>query len=691
MALSPILRGSYDPSYARSTSTGSLTGGLSVPTSSARASAAPQATPFGFDPGTNTLWVNGVTFNADDHDTALRSREALKQPMQPMPDNYRPMDIEEYGGYIDRIKNPSMGRLISKNIGIGVDQSQQLAGGVLKFLGAEDTGQKIIDQQTEDMRFNQPYQRNFTDIGSAGDAGEWFVANAAQMAPLMAEMIVTSVLTGGAADIVAAGTVGTGAAKLLARGSLRGATTDTAEAAARGLQMLRNGEKVARNSVEGQALREAGRLAGAKFGGMAASEGVALGDIYQSVEQSGNYDSPTLARLVTLFASIPYAASEYLPAEKALKTAFGRSGKAVLTKGAKAKQVAKKFGSGALVGAGIEGGTEVFQDMLTLGASGQLDLNDPAVRTQLINSFAAGAGVGAPIGGFAHGISRTEQAATAENTPPLDTSQPELNILNRNADGQGELFQSINMNGQGELFSPSEMRPAADRRSVSPMAIDNKDQLDLLNPVPPAVPQPSDRGFVPPPGVSNQQTDLFDPTRLEAIRQEDQATRGIVPVEPAQQPSGIPVAADYADQQQLPAPPEGTVTTDAYTPPPFNTALQDALQPVAEQQAAAERSRQIAEQQSQLRQEQFDQAQLSQQEQQFQLAQQAALEQQQAVAEQQMPQMELPFTGKVGQYGDLSRKAPAPQQIAQVREAVIKSQQRINALEALKQCLAGAR
>jgi len=414
-------RGSYDPSFANE-SDGNSFAGLAPPSA---APAGPTVAPVGFDEVSRQVFVNGRTFNADDHASALESVADLDKPLQPMPSNFRPMSPSEYGGYINRIKDPSLKRLASKNLGIGVDVSQQLAGSALKFLGAEETGQAIIDQQEEDIGFNQPYQRNFTDIDSAGGVGDWFVANAAQMAPLMAEMIITSALTGGVGG-VAAGTargsrfLAKGATKKAAKAGV-GPTIKQAEAnaAIRARDAIKKGLKP--DVEDMKALRKAGRIGGAKLGAVAAAEGVAIGDIYQAVEESGNYDSPTLAWLVTAVASVPYAAAEVLPAFVAAKTIFGKGGKSFLTKGGRAKRGAIGFG----VGGGLEGSTEAFQEIVSLGAAGELDFGDPEVRNQLINAFAAGAGVGAPIGTLSNIVK-----STPEEKKPVDTEKENANILN---------------------------------------------------------------------------------------------------------------------------------------------------------------------------------------------------------------------------------------------------------------------
>ena len=168
MALLP--RGTYDPSYANDPSEQPQFGPL--PEMPVAAPTAPQMPDrVGINENTGEMFVNGKTFNVDDHQSALESEEALRGPVQTLPTNYRPISAEEFGGYISNIRNPTVGQMIKKNFSIGVDVSQQLAGSDMKFLGAEETGQKVIDQQDKDLRYNQPYQRAFTDIESIGDAG----------------------------------------------------------------------------------------------------------------------------------------------------------------------------------------------------------------------------------------------------------------------------------------------------------------------------------------------------------------------------------------------------------------------------------------------------------------------------------------------------------------------------------------
>jgi hypothetical protein len=671
MALSPIIPGSFNPSYAREADTSSLTTGLLPP-----AQVDSPSTPFGFDEANKQVWVNGTVFNADDHQSALESKSALDQPVQPMPSNFRAVDINEFGGYIKRIKDPSFGRLLKKNIGIGVDQSQQLGGSALKFLGAEETGQKIIDRQKEDIRFSQPYQRTATDTDwtNPEQVAEWFVANAGQMAPLMAEMIITSAVTGGVGGI-AAGSTRAGA-QLLARGASRNLATN----AASGLSKLRAGEVI--SDVERRALRKAGAATGATVGAIAASEGVAIGDIYQTIEESGNFDSPALARLVTLFASVPYAAAEAGPAIFAAKTALGRAGAQGMTSGSRAVRALK----GGAAGAVIEGGAEVFQDSIALAAAGKLDLNDPEVRNQLINAFAAGAGVGAPIGAFANAI-------------PKSRPKIEINDINAPADvlaraapetAQGELFpELIGSNlGTAPVAAQGEMFAGADLGQAPASTLGDGQQMDLFG---------GTRGAA----IRNLQA--FDAQQAAAMQERIQPFENVQSnrIEGVQQPlernmsllenelaAPTPPAPTQMDLQQFG---EQQAAQQQYInqPPPPNPVIGEQLQQMQAAQQAAQQAQQA----------QLDAA----QEQQFQQAMpplqpmlpldggEASMFQ--PGAREFTPQQiaALPATADLNQSFDSSGEPmiylPRLARTVPARQAIEEARQRVEALENLRNCL----
>ena len=82
----------------------------------------------GFNKTTNQVFVNGLTFDADDYQTADRSASAeyLERTPTGLPSGFDRMSPEVYGEYIRNIRDPGKLRLMGKNFGIGVDNLQML-------------------------------------------------------------------------------------------------------------------------------------------------------------------------------------------------------------------------------------------------------------------------------------------------------------------------------------------------------------------------------------------------------------------------------------------------------------------------------------------------------------------------------------------------------------------------------------
>lgn len=406
---------------------------------------APQPGAFvGFDPASKTMFVNGATFHVDDHRSALQSQVALDNPIQKMPANFHPVSPDEYKGYITQIMQPSVGRLMSKNFGIGVDNGQMLAGRGLQFLGAEQMGQGVVDQQQKDLAFNEPYERQFTDIKTPGDAGTWFLANLAQQGPNLIESIIVGAIgafTGGAAvgsvaslgRLAAVGGGGraglerglVGIAEKVSRGEALTGVESTALSDARAI-LARQGAPNEINDVLGMSstdsiavpqgadnLLKGARTQAAQRGAVAATAAnnyaTGIGDIYGDQRDNGVSD-----RLLTAGLALPYAAMETAPEALAASRLLGH--------GTHSGSRLRRAGVGLAVGAVGEGATETGQEALllagTAGAGGPLD---PNWQDRLINSFAAGAAVGGPIGAGANALHRTRA--------PINTSAPEADLL----------------------------------------------------------------------------------------------------------------------------------------------------------------------------------------------------------------------------------------------------------------------
>ena len=146
-----------------------------------------------FSPSRGEFFVQGRTFSKDDAQSAIESEALLGQPGAPLPTgDWVPVDPQAYAGYLQGIKEPSLGTLFSKGIGRGIDTSQLLIGRGLQLAGAEEFGGGIVTQQMEDLRRGMPFSRQFTDIQDPGDALEWFVAGFGEQVPNLLESVAVA-------------------------------------------------------------------------------------------------------------------------------------------------------------------------------------------------------------------------------------------------------------------------------------------------------------------------------------------------------------------------------------------------------------------------------------------------------------------------------------------------------------------
>ncbi len=372
-----------------------------------------------YSPSTNKLYVNGVSFDADDYQALVESEKAQATPGIGLPQggDWVPLDDVAYAQLLTAVKNPSLTQLASKNVGRGVDVLQMLAGRGMQLAGAEETGGKVVQQQMEDLRKTAPYERMFTDIDSADSAVEWFVANAAQQVPNIVMSAATAAVgsgigaaLGGAGARMTAGAVGQEAAK---QGIFKAiAVRNAAGAAWKPLlknALAKQASGAALLAPEAQAIAAHSVLSGAAKGAMIASFGEnylsGASDIYGAMRENGHDAQSSDARVAALLGGVPYAglesASEVLGAAR-LAGAFAPG---VIPKGTSLLKRGGILAGRAALGGGVggfaEGMTEVGQDALTMGLSGQ-DLTSPKAQQQLINAFAGGFGIGAPLGGMAN-------------------------------------------------------------------------------------------------------------------------------------------------------------------------------------------------------------------------------------------------------------------------------------------------
>ena len=381
-----------------------------------------------FSPSRKELFVNGLTFAAEDAATALQSESYLRGPGTQLPvgGDWVPLDEQAYGQYLQSIREPSLGRLASKSFGRGVDVMQALAGRGLQLAGAEELGGRIVAAQEEQLRRTSPFERQFTDIESGRDAVEWFVANFAQQGPNLIESVLTAGLGYVAGTITGGPVSGAGAALagLMGKAAFKESVIAAAKKKAAG-EVL--------NAAETKLLREAAGIAGAVTASYAQNLATGAADIYGELRDRGADPADVDARLKALMGSIPYAALETLPEYVLAGRIFGGVGapRAIPAGAPATRRGAELLRRGAVgfgVGGVAEGTTEAGQEALLLGISGQ-DLTSPESANRLINSFAAGFGVGGPIGAVANLRGRQpanllDPAKPSDPTPGRDLIVP---------------------------------------------------------------------------------------------------------------------------------------------------------------------------------------------------------------------------------------------------------------------------
>lgn len=354
-----------------------------------------------FSPSSKQFFVQGRTFAEDDAQSALESEALLGQPSTPLPaGDWVPVDQQSFAGYLQGIKNPSLGTLFKKGFGRGIDSMQLLAGRGLQLAGAEETGAGIVNQQVEDLRRTAPYSRQFSDIDSSRGAIEWFVANLGEQGPNLLESIAVAAAgaaAGSAAGGPGVGTVGGAIAGLVGKSEFKAAVLAAARKQAAGQAI---------DAAERKLLRTAAGIAGATAASYANNLATGASDIYGELREQGANPDDVGARMNALLGSLPYAALETLPefllAGRVLGGAAApRTMAAGATLRSRGAELLRRGAVGGVLGGAAEGTTELGQEALLLELSDQ-DLSKPENVQRLINSFAAGAAIGGPIGAVAN-------------------------------------------------------------------------------------------------------------------------------------------------------------------------------------------------------------------------------------------------------------------------------------------------
>ena len=444
--------------------------------------AAPDGPQVMYSPSTNKMFVNGALFDADDSTSALQSRDFLTAQPTMAPNtasDWQTVSPQAYAKYIRNIENPSTGTLMARNFEIGGSNLKLLAGRGMQFLGAEETGQDWVNEAVRELYYNQPFQREFTEIDVGSESNgviDWFVANLAQQGPNLIESLATGLVGAGAGAVAGGGAnpftaVGGAFAALAGKSAFKQAVLAAAKKYAQG-QALTVGERKLLREVSGlsaaslvrrgqnmlpgpgvgtlgqinrQIVREGidtgagialrgGRnqamLGGAALGNLAGSYAMGVADVYGEMRDTGQ-DNRALAAL----AGIPYAALESMPEFILGLRMFGVSPASVLTRGG----MLRRGATGFAVGGTLEGATEVGQEALLLSTTDQFDLSDGEVVKRLINSFAAGFAVGGPLGAGANMLRANEPTNLLDDTNkpepssalvPFNPNNPSPNPLN---------------------------------------------------------------------------------------------------------------------------------------------------------------------------------------------------------------------------------------------------------------------
>jgi hypothetical protein len=517
----------------------------------------------GFNKATNQVFVNGLTFDADDYQTADKSAnpEYLERAPTGLPSGFDRMSPQVYGEYIKNIRDPGKGRLMFKNFGIGVDNLQMLGGAGLSYLGdtfdsetLSGLGRDVIEQQQEDLRRKEPFQRTFTDdVVAEGEVADWFLANLAQQGPNLIESIA-AFITGAVVSTTAtanplAGPIG-GIAAAFGKTAFKKKLMD-AVAKKRAGEVL---DKSERNLIAGTGAVVAGALNNFRTG---------VSDVYLEMLENAEGEVPGSGqRLAALAAGIPYAAaetfSEYFVASKFFNPAS--------TSGI-FKRVAKAFGSGAVA----EGATEGLQESLVIGtdaATSEREALTLANGERLINAIAAGAAVGGPISGLS-GLRSGQEAdilsdAGQQGGPlvPVDPVQP-------TPMGGGPTDPAFTITPTNQLEYKPTLPPYTGEAVVTPMPPDfevtpegvaQEPTFDFMD-----EPVNVQGGFIP--GTEQQPQGALNVTPPITTRQEVNQTLGTptsdsTAVVPTPMPPGRPPASD-PNQLDLPLDDEPELTPTA--------------------------------------------------------------------------------------------------------------------------------
>ncbi len=408
--------------------------------------AAPQAAPsIAYSPSTKQFFVQGRTFAEDDAQSAIESEALLGQPGAALPQggDWVPVDPQSYAGYLQGIKEPSLGTLFTKGFGRGVDTLQLLGGYGLSAIGAEKTGQGIVRQQLKDLNKTAPYARKFTDIDSGRGAVEWFVSTLGEFGPQIIETGLTALAGAGAGAVAGGGAnpftaAGGALASILGKQAVKQSVLAAAKKYAAGeavdaaqMQLLRKyagitaagqlndtvmygtsrgvtltGQQLAARELRNNARRvdvltKRGRAqaisGGAGAATIASGYGKSVGEIYGSSVEGGDPNRAAAFGLGILGAGFEFL-PEFALASRLMGGPAARLFANRAYSGGVGKEVLRRGATGIVGGGILEGSTEGAQELLNLAVDPTVDFNSPEGVEQVINAFAAGTAIGGTLG-----------------------------------------------------------------------------------------------------------------------------------------------------------------------------------------------------------------------------------------------------------------------------------------------------
>lgn len=360
-----------------------------------------------FDQARNLFSVNGYAFDAEDYAAAVQSRQFLDQPAGGPPDagSWTRLSPSMYEQYMSQIEDPTLGTRFGRSFDIGVQNLKTLGGAGLQFLGAEETGAGVVNRASEELQRLSPFQVSAAEVAS-GELGaiEYAVSVIGQQGPNILESIGAALVGAAAGGVASGNPVGAAVGSfgaLLSKGVIKGAAREAAEAYARGAASAEQKKLLA-------------RIGGAAAATAVNNYAIGVSDVYSEIREQGAGPENVDARAVSAALGIPYAVLSTIPEAIAAGRLFGFSN---ATGG-----LLRRVGTGAAVGAGLEGVTEAGQEALVMAGGQQFggDYTDEYL-SRLVEAGVAGAVVGGSIGGVVNiRAGKPADVLQGRQEPPAD-------------------------------------------------------------------------------------------------------------------------------------------------------------------------------------------------------------------------------------------------------------------------------